>query len=568
MLGGALSSFLGSLGDALDGFKEHIKTLPDFTSALGGLLNMLLQVGVGFGFLAPFIWMGSAALQSMIGPVVDLVKQVGNLKYSLQDPIHEDFYRWNDSMIATGRTLNSLSTPVRTLTGDISGLRTTVSDTTSDITVFNANMENSFNGTYDRILTNTNQFKSGETSAFQNMFGDISSLSSMFSTSETSGMSSMFQQISSMTDMFGTQETGQFGNMFGQISILSEGFTGSQTTGFQNMFGNIESSTNTFSTSETGLFGNMFSTLEGNTSGFTSGQETQFGQMFENITGNTSMFNTDMTTQFNEIFTNVSGSIDNMTSKMDEIIDKMADIETSTGTHSTGVINIWESLKVSIGSMVNDIIGFLGQLGGAIVDAFKGLGSWLNDNVWQPIKSGWDSFVSSVGGAFESAGQAAIDGLTSLGNTIASGIQGIVDWAGSIFCVPHTIINAIYDAIPSVQTATRTLGEAILDEISNVVSKSKNLLGFGMEMSYGLEVTTAPSMQEGGYVRKAGLYFLHPGETVIPAGEGRTGPIVYMTNYITIQPREVSPKMSDIEKRELADEISRYIESRLKKRLS
>ena len=502
MLGGALSSFLGSLGDALDGFKEHIETLPDFTSALGGLLNMLLQVGVGFGFLAPFIWMGSAALQSMIGPVVDLIKAVGNLKYTIQDPIHEDFYKWNNSMIATNRTLNSLSTPVSTLIGDISGLRTTVFDTTSDIAVFNADMENSFNGTYGRILTNTNQFKSDGASVFQNMFDDISSMSNMFSTSETE------------------------------------------------------------------QFSNMFSTLEGNTSTFKEGQETQFGEMFENISGNTSVFNVDMTSQWSEIFSNVSGSIDSMTGKMDEIITKMEDIQTATGTQGATVIDIWESLKIGLGSIIDDIMGFFGQLKDVIVNAFEGLGDWLNKNVWQPIQDGWNSLTSTVGGALESAGKTVSDGIAGIGNTIITGVQGFVDAVGNIFCVPHTIINAIYDAISPVKTATRKLGEVMLGEISNVVSKSKNLLGFGMKMNYGLGVTTAPSMQEGGYVRKAGLYFLHPGETVVPAGEGRTGPIVYMTNYITIQPREVSPRMSDTEKRELADEISRYIENRLRKRLS
>ena len=138
---------------------------------------------------------------------------------------------------------------------------------------------------------------------------------------------------------------------------------------------------------------------------------------------------------------------------------------------------------------------------------------------------------------------------------------------GSIFCFSHIIPASVYDAIDPTIDAIKTLTTEMTSSLKRGMKDVEGVMSISSQVYGMVGISYVPSLERGGIIQEEGLYYLHPHEIVIPPNAG-IGPTIYMTNYITIQPREVSPRMSDLEKRELANEISRYIEQKLRWRLS
>jgi len=119
---------------------------------------------------------------------------------------------------------------------------------------------------------------------------------------------------------------------------------------------------------------------------------------------------------------------------------------------------------------------------------------------------------------------------------------------------------------------------SIMKDISQIIITNLNL-----EKQIELSLTSyseilAPSLQRGGLIKETELYSLEAGEVVIPTGAALAGfeptqivvtapsPTYYNTYYITVEARELSPAMTEMEKDELARDLSKRIQEEVERR--
>jgi len=195
---------------------------------------------------------------------------------------------------------------------------------------------------------------------------------------------------------------------------------------------------------------------------------------------------------------------------------------------------------------------------------------------------------TAVVGAIEGAAKGAGYAIEFVGGAIVGGITGVLDILGSIFCFSHIIPEAIYNAIRPVNKAIDSLETVMVKGIASAVEQSNKIASQFMkniETNKQLELgfkayseVLAPSLQRGGLIRETGLYSLEAGETVIPTGTALAAfeptqiivtipsPTYYNSYYITVEARELSPAMTDMEKDELAKDISKRIQEEVERR--
>lgn len=179
-----------------------------------------------------------------------------------------------------------------------------------------------------------------------------------------------------------------------------------------------------------------------------------------------------------------------------------------------GMYLAWKSnflgMKKTVAIFVNAVKGiFTG-----IVNVFKGVlnivkGLFTGD--FELIKKGIVQIFTGLGGI-----------LTNIFVAIGAAIVAILK--GSLMIVYNMV-------------------KAIIDGIIWVASKVKKFFG-GKEIDFRM-----PSLQKGGMIPETGPYFLHKGETVVPAGATAYSPTININATVS----------SSIDMKRLADEINRNL---------
>jgi len=191
--------------------------------------------------------------------------------------------------------------------------------------------------------------------------------------------------------------------------------------------------------------------------------------------------------------------------------------------------------KLSIENVLDQVCGWISK---KIMDALSGIGTAIGNFFTQTIPNAISGAIGSINNALAGVGQQVTNWASGL-------VQGVTD----LFCIMDALTESIYAGQRGVRRALEDTTALVFEQIREMTAIGGTVIG----------------LQRGGLVREAGLYYLHPGELVLP--EAGIAQVVHMTNYINIYPREVSPRMTDLEKRELAEEISEYIEQEVRRRI-
>jgi len=171
--------------------------------------------------------------------------------------------------------------------------------------------------------------------------------------------------------------------------------------------------------------------------------------------------------------------------------------------------------------------------------------------------------VIGIAGAASAAGS-AVEGL---GNIISDGIEGILTGLRNIFCFSHIIPEAILDAVDPSVKAMSILGDSISStlggSIRDVSKVSEDISSAALsELKNMEELIGNPEIQITSRIGE----MIGPGMLTIPTGAAvAPSPTYYNDFYITISARELSPQMTDAEKRNLADDLSKLVAEKIRR---
>lgn len=223
------------------------------------------------------------------------------------------------------------------------------------------------------------------------------------------------------------------------------------------------------------------------------------------------------------------------------------------------------------------IEGMAGALGTGIGDV-KGV---LGDIVTGAAEAGKQVAEFVAGGIIEAATVVGA-AIGTIGDVITGGITGILTELDKFFCFSHVIPKGILEATEPSAKAINKVGQVIINGIGNIIrliSKYSERISEVIPMAFlhAIDPTIASIKTLGTAIEselsKIGSNLKLEIATTTPtigAGAGiALGGAAGITNYyndfyITIETREVSPAMSDLEKRALAEDLSELIIDRLK----
>lgn len=170
---------------------------------------------------------------------------------------------------------------------------------------------------------------------------------------------------------------------------------------------------------------------------------------------------------------------------------------------------------------------------GVMIAGFEGFGSWVENDLVPGIENAWSSFgnwidetfITNAKSAWSNLGSWITDDLvpgiesawTAFGNWFEGGIIEPIQnsWAGIVGWFDENILGPIKSSWESI---TGWFDENVITPIKNAwdgfVDWIKEIFSFDW-----LNLPDwIPGFQTGGYATQEGLYHLHQGETVLPAG--------------------------------------------------
>jgi len=219
----------------------------------------------------------------------------------------------------------------------------------------------------------------------------------------------------------------------------------------------------------------------------------------------------------------------------DEIVDNIDLITEYGGKIVTaikdGIIAGIDVVKGAVGEVIDHIIE--GCPGGGLKD-FPLLGYSAGNQMSRSIAEGTKGSIAHIK-----------DSVGVIGEVIVDGVEDMLTNLASILCFSHIIPEAIEDAMIPSSRAMNTLGSSLENRISDVFATTPELRVTGR-----FEDLIAKS-----------------GTVNIPAMRAVQSPAQtnYNQFYITVQARELSPRMTDAEKRNLAEELSKMIAERTRR---
>jgi len=206
----------------------------------------------------------------------------------------------------------------------------------------------------------------------------------------------------------------------------------------------------------------------------------------------------------------------------------------------------WEVAKPifdAIKGILNSIITVIKLLSGTFETAVDK----ISDSLWWLeicFNSLHDTFKSAIDGIkdlFESliavfrnvwnAIRPILDAFTGAVNALIGAISYMITLARQVPGAAAAVSEGVQDAVASAREGMEDVAETVVSGVQTVVSHVQR----GMQQLAGIVVRPeeeAGERQLGGLITRRGLYYLHPGERVIPAGRTTTV-VINVTGFIS-----------------------------------